>query len=273
MVRTKERHLMDWSLIIFITIIAFFCYRGYRKGLLGSLCGILSLLAGYLSAIFNGSQLAKIIESEFQLKGIVGFISASLVLFFGAVLIVNMLFKLFDKVRPSKPEASALSAYGGACAGAIVGMVVAIAIVWTFAFVRDIRTSDTQVALSPIEKLTNQTASNVVKTALSIGSARPELSRLSAALIEAPVEITRQAKRLSRSNYLSQLLNNPGNQAVLNTGNAKAVQQLPDFKQLAGNPDMQALARSAGLLDKSVDNSQSMEAALAAQVIDIWGRT
>ena len=71
---------MDWSLIIFVIVAAYFGYRGYRKGLLKSLARLLSLGAGYLAAILYSSQLAALIEANAGLKGIAAFITASLIL-------------------------------------------------------------------------------------------------------------------------------------------------------------------------------------------------
>lgn len=73
---------MDWSLVIFLVVILFFVYRGFRKGLLKSIGRILSVVAGYVCAILYTGQVSGIIESEYQLQGIVAFIAASLLLFF-----------------------------------------------------------------------------------------------------------------------------------------------------------------------------------------------
>lgn len=269
-----ERQQLDWSLIIFISIVIFFSYRGYKKGLLKSLCRVLSLLAGYISAILYSSKVASIIELNFEIQGIAGFITASLLLFISAAFAVNVLIKLIERIWPSKDEPSVLSAYSGATAGAIVGIFIAIALVWTFSFTRDMRAGALpKKGNSPIETLSRRVASNAVKTALSLGKAEPEIARLSAALIESPAEITQQAKRLSRSEDLSQLMNDPNILAALNAGNVNAVQKSSVFQQLAKNSDLQALAKSAGLLHASDGDVRTVEAALASRITEIWGRT
>ena len=57
---------MDWSLIIFVVVVLFFGYRGYRKGLLRSLSRVLSLLAGYVAAILYATHVSSLLESKFQ---------------------------------------------------------------------------------------------------------------------------------------------------------------------------------------------------------------
>ena len=49
---------MDWSLVIFLVVVVFFTYRGYRKGLLRSLSRILSLLAGYITSILYAGRVS-----------------------------------------------------------------------------------------------------------------------------------------------------------------------------------------------------------------------
>lgn len=268
---------MDWSLVIFIVVVAFFAYRGYKNGLIKSLSRVLSLLAGYIAAILFTPQVAENIEYQFQLQGIAAFISASLVLFFGAGIALSVLFWLWEKMRPADGNISVMSSFGGLTMGLVVGGIVAIITVWIFGFTRDMGVAQNPDAYSKtkkssIESLSRRAASKVVESAMSLSSANPEVTRLSAALVESPAKITQHAQRLASSDDLTALLNDPHNQAVLNKGDVQAVQELYAFKQLARNPDMQTLAKSAGMLGKSGEDRQAMEAALASQFTDIWGR-
>jgi len=268
---------MDWSLLLFIVVMLFFAYRGYKKGLLKSLSRIFSLVAGYIAAILYTEQFSAVLESQYQLQGIIGFLTAALVLFFSAAIAVSILFWIFAKLLPATDSPSTASSLGGATVGLMIGVIVAIAIVWTYAFVRDIhfaKDADTEANLNPskIESLASNVASKVVNTALSMGSARPEITNLGTALIASPAEIAQHAKRLSSSNDLNELLSDPGNQALLNRGDVAAVKNLPALRKLARNPDMLALAKSAGIVDDSVNNSGAVETALAEQLTDIWGR-
>ena len=75
---------MDISLIIFVVVIAFFTFRGFRQGLLGALSRIVSLLAGYFAAILYAEPVGKIIEADYQLQGVAAFITAAVGLFIAA---------------------------------------------------------------------------------------------------------------------------------------------------------------------------------------------
>lgn len=280
---------MDISLMIFVVVTAFFTFRGYRQGLLSALSRVLGLLAGYGAAIFYAEPVARIIEADYPLQAIAAFITASVVLFIGAGMVVSALFWIIEKLLPQKENRSAASRTGGALVGMAVGVVLAIAVIWSFAFVRDMRSvaAPGQVAAaespspnagdlpgrnSAVERFVQQAAGKVVDTAMSAVSAKPPVAKLSAALVRAPAETAMQMQRLTQSGDLQQLLNSPENQAVLNSGSTEAVRQLPAFQQLVNNPDMIALARAAGMLDERAVGRVQMETVLAGQVTDIWAR-
>ena len=267
---------MDWSLIIFLVVVAFFAYRGYKKGLVKSLSRVLSLLGGYLASILLTGQVAAIVASLFQLRGIVPFIIAALFLFIAGGLIVSFLFLLIGKLIPENETPSTASSFAGATLGLGVGLIVALITVWTFTFARDVRpeqqTSNAgETHKSWIESLSNQIVGKAVNTALSMTSAEPKVIDLSTALVETPAVFALQAQRLANSNDLNTLLSDSRNQAVLNSGDVEALQKLPAFQQLVKNPDMLALANSAGMMGESADTT-AFEGAVANQLIDIWGR-
>jgi hypothetical protein len=251
---------MDWSLLVFLVVILFFAYRGFRKGLLKSIARILSVVAGYACAILYSKQVSGIIESELQLQGILALIAASLLLFFGASILVGLLFWLLEKLLAGD------------------GSVSAIVVVWAVAFIRDARPLESpgsSVAKEPskIETLANRAAGKAVASAMSLGSASPEVAKISAALAESPAEVVQRAQRLAQSEDLSALLNDPRSRVALDSGDPEAVRKLPAFQQLINNPDLQALANATGLTDEAAAENQPMDVALATRVTDIWART
>ncbi|NCF36827.1 MAG: hypothetical protein GWP56_10625 [Gammaproteobacteria bacterium] len=269
---------MDWSLLVFLVVILFFAYRGFRKGLLKSIARILSVVAGYACAILYSKQVSGIIESELQLQGILALIAASLLLFFGASILVGLLFWLLEKLLAGDGSVSTASSIGGAVVGLGTGLLLAIVVVWAVAFIRDARPLESpgsSVAKEPskIETLANRAAGKAVASAMSLGSASPEVAKISAALAESPAEVVQRAQRLAQSEDLSALLNDPRSRVALDSGDPEAVRKLPAFQQLINNPDLQALANATGLTDEAAAENQPMDVALATRVTDIWART
>lgn len=268
---------MDWPVILFFAVLAFFAYRGYKKGLLRSLSRVLSLLAGYSAAILFSEQVSDILASRFELEGIVSFIAAGLGLFFAAGIAVSIVFWIIAQLLPVQETPSTASSLGGLAVGLMVGAIVAITVVWSFTFVRDFRSSPEVDALaqtdkSKIEILASKVAGKAVNTAMSLGSVNPEVARLSAAMIEAPAEISQHVQQLMSSADFQALLADPQTRAALESGDTRALQQLPAFQNLIKNPDLLALAESTGMLTDVAEGTGPTGAILATRMTDIWGR-
>ena len=238
---------------------------------------ILSLIAGYVVSIFYSKPFSVMLESGSQLQGLVAYIIAALVLFLGASLIVVLFFRVIERWLAPTESISTGSRVGGSTVGLMTGIIVAIIIVWAFNFFNQIRPngnsgSSASAEDSAIGNLANRVAGNVVGTAMTLGSAKPETVKLGRAIIEAPAEVAQQVQRLAHSNDLQALLIDPNNQRVLDSGDVDAVRELPALRQLASNPDMLQLAKSAGMIDRATTDSDAVEQALARNITDIWGR-
>lgn len=265
---------MDWPLVLFLAVVVFFAYRGYKKGLLRSLSRVLSLLAGYTASILYTEQVSAILASYLQLEGIVSLIAAAFILFVTAGIAVIIFFWIITQLMPARETPSVASSCGGLAVGLMVGVIVAIIAVWSFTFVRDFRGGPelVQTDKSKFETFTNRVAGKAATTAMTLGSVNPEVARLSAAIIEAPTEVSQHAQQLMSSGDLQALLADPKSQAVLDSGDVNALRQLPAFQQLVKNPDFLALAKSAGMLTDATQNNASTETRLATQLAEIWGR-
>jgi hypothetical protein len=230
------------------------------------------VLAGYAAAILFSGPLSAWVEMQFGLQGIVAFITASLTLFLGAGLGVMLIFALLRRYVFRGDDISTASAVGGGVVGALVGCLLAIVVIWSFAFVRDMRlpatTASTAVeSSSGVEALANRLAGGAVSAAMNAASVTPEVANLGGALAASPVEVTQRAQRLMTSIEFQALMQDPRNQRVLDSGKIELVQRLPAFRALAATPDMLALAEMAGLADGG-----DTEAELARMLTDSWGR-
>jgi uncharacterized membrane protein required for colicin V production len=263
---------MDWSLLIFVVVILLFAWRGFRSGFVAALGRVLAVIAGYAAAILGGGPLAAWIETQFGLQGLVALGTASLSLFLAAGLIVMLIFFLLRRHVFPDDEVSTASAIGGGFVGALVGMLLAVAIVWTFAFARDMMAieaiaADVPASSSGVEKLANRLAGSAVSAAMDAGSMQPEVVRLGEALASAPSEVIQRAQRLTTSDEFHALMQDPRNHRVLDSGKPELVQQLPAFKALVANPDVIALTEIAGY-----GESDDIEAELARQLTSTWTR-
>lgn len=263
---------MDWSLIIFTVVVLLFAWRGFRSGFIKSLGRVFTVLAGYAAAILYSGPLSSWIEMQFGWQGVVAFIGTSLTLFLAGGLAMMLIVALLRRYLFPGDDISTTSALSGGFVGALVGVLLAIAIVWSFAFVRDMRSSDTTETTasehpSRVETLANRLTGSAVSAAMNAGSVTPEVARLSGALAASPADAMQRTQRLMKSTEFLALMQDPRNHRVLDSGNPERVQQLPAFRALAVNPDLLALGEMSGLTD------DDLEAELARQLTDTWGRT
>lgn len=271
---------MDWSLIIFVVVVLWFGFRGYHNGLLKSISRILSLVAGYGCAILFTNSFASVVGSQLGLQGMIGIMVASMILFFGASILVGLLFWVVARLVFEQQPPSTASHIGGAVVGSLMGVLFAIIIVWALSFAREMNLTGKAMAPAPaaaessgIEAMASRVTGSAVSAALAMGPVDAEVARFGSALLESPAEIAQHGQRLMEGRELKALVQNPANQRVLSRGDAAAVQALPEFQALAQNPDLRAIARAAGLDEQAARNGRSVDAELAQQMVDIWGRT
>ena len=268
---------MNTSVILFGLVMVFFAYRGYKNGFLKSLSRVLSLIAGYVASILYTEQVAAILTSRFQLEGIISFIAGALILFFGAAAAVIIAFWMISQLAEEEESRSTASSVGGMFIGSIVGLIVAIVSVWSFTFVRDFQSDPGAATLAhtdnnQVEKFASQAIGKATSTAMSLGSVDPEISRLSASLIEQPARVSQLIQRLMNSAELEALLADPQTQTILASGDVYALQQLPALQQLLQNPDFLELAESSGMLTETGTTNVSADILVANRMTEIWGR-
>ena len=268
---------MSISLAILIVLVAFFAFRGYRKGLFNSVTKISSLIGGYAAAIFYVEPVNALLESWIELQGLVAFFTASTILFLGAFSLVSLVFLAIRKSCFKNERVSTVSAFSGAVIGSVVGSIIAIIIVWMLTFVSEMRpvAAGQVLAQKPVgvfEGFAKHSMGKILNIILLIADTEPEVRHFSQALIESPGEVSQQVQRLNKSGELKVLFGDSSNQLVLNSGDAAAVQKLPDFQALAKNPDMLALAKSAGMLGETGDDFELAETELALQTTQAWVR-
>ncbi len=264
---------MNWSLILFVVVVALFAWRGFRSGFVKSVARVLAVVAGYASAILFAGDLSRLLEARFGLQGLAAFAGASAALFLLAAMVVLLLFWVAGRFIPGDGKISIPSAIGGGAVGALVGVLLAIVIVWSFAFLRDLAPGGSSEMLSAkpdngVEKFANRIAGRALSAAMSAGDVQPEVARISGAVMENPAEIALRTRRLMESDELQALIRDPRNRSILDSGQAELVRKMPAFRALVANPDMIAMARVTGY-----GEGDELEAELAQQFTDIWGRT
>ena len=88
---------------VFLAIVAFFTWRGYQKGFLGSITKLLSFVIAYPAAIFLTKPFANLLRGFTNLDGLMLFLVAGCSIFLIASLVVSLVLGGIAKLVPHHP--------------------------------------------------------------------------------------------------------------------------------------------------------------------------
>ena len=152
------------STIAFIIIVLFFLWRGYQKGLIGSVVRVLSCVAAYPMAIIFTNPLAKIITKYSALDGLmVYFIAGSLILLTVCALVDyvgnRLLNNFFDNAIETESSYN-ISKISGAVVGVLVGCFIGLLTAYIINFKLAQQASNIAESQAPIVAYAQNAAPN-----------------------------------------------------------------------------------------------------------------
>jgi uncharacterized membrane protein required for colicin V production len=263
---------MDLSLIIFIIIVAFFAFSGYRSGFLVVLSRLISLPVAYVVALFFTQPVGQWLQTVSPLQGLMTYIVAGFLLFFMTAGILSLLFKQIQRLTTSvDAPTSQISAVGGGILGALIGLVIGLIAVWFSSTMQTlIQSKQGTVATEPgiLSKKVKQIASGAIGGLTKQITGADELSQATAALIANPAENIERIQRINQKGILQQLFRSNAAIAALNTRNAAALMETPAFKNLISHPDFGPLASELTGSNPQADMAKVM----AIKITTVWAQ-
>lgn len=262
---------VEYSLIIFLVVVAVSVYRGYRSGIAVIISRILSLALAYAAAFLFAEQLGEWIQSISPLKGLLSYFSAGVILFVGASLIFSSLFSLVTKTVFSKEGVSSGSAIGGAILGGTLGCIIGIIAVWFFStFYGLIQLKSNKPVSEPtaFEKVAQDITGGALKKIAEQGLGESELSGGAVKLLSDPGKNVKHYKQLSSSGELNRFFNSYPVRQALENRNPAALYTTQEFKRLTDNDDFQQLASMLNLSEDPTESNQK----LAVQITKAWAQ-
>lgn len=284
---------MYLTTFVFFAVLGFFIWRGYQKGFLGSVSGILGWLLAYPAAIFFSKSLARTLTSLTTLDGVIVYIASGTIIFFSVSIVVSLLFNGISKLIPDNQFTDHFSKMGGVGIGAIMGCIFGLIVVYAISIVKQTNENPTSFSSqfasetqspelneAPIQKLisaptaTDSYIENSAKTMVSTAAATAAAlslgddtaTQLTKTFAQDPQTMLSHIKQLNSDGELKILLTNPDFQTLLNKGNTNELMQNKDFKKLMNNPDMQALITSTS----DAKNDAISEKLAAEKMITAW---
>src|SRR6187551_1578374 len=292
---------MHLTSIVFFALLAFFTWRGYQKGFIGSITRILGWIVAYPAAIVFTKPVAKLLMQHTALDGLIVYLIAGGAIFLLVSLLVSLLLNQLAKLIPETDATQAGSKIGGAGVGVLMGALVGLVVVYAIGIVLTpnvqplpneqvdkISTSDgpdssanTESTPAPgvphvrdlaksndsfIEASAKKLMGNAAATAVDLALDDKTTTQITKAFVENPQSMLTHVQQVANDGQMKELMANEKIQSILTTGDTNALLRDPAFQDLMDNPSVQAL-----MAQSDVKSDVGAQAA-AEKMVAAWSR-
>ncbi len=290
---------MHLTTIIFFALLAFFTWRGYQKGFIGSITRILGWIVAYPAAIIFTKPLAKLIMQNTSLEGLIVYFIAGSSIFLLVSFLVSVLLNQLAKLIPDTDATQTGSKIGGAGVGVLMGAMMGLLVVYGLGLVitpkaqpqlqannaptldsstvqnntehapasgvphiRDLTKTNDSFIEASAKKLIGTAAATAVDLALDDKTT----TQITRAFVENPQTMLTHVQQVANDGQMKNLMADEKIQSILTTGDTHALMRDPAFKELMNNPSVQAL------MSQSDVTSEHGAQAAAEKMVQAWSR-
>lgn len=290
---------MHFTTIVFFALLAFFTWRGYQKGFIGSITRVLGWIVAYPAAIMFTKPVAKLLMQHTSLDGLIVYFIAGSAIFLLVSFLVSVLLNSLAKLIPETDATQTGSRIGGASVGVLMGALVGLLVVYAIGLVltpnvqplqqaqvsdpfptsgnpdnagrtpatgvphvRDLAKSNDSFIEASAKKLMGNAAATAVDLALDDKTT----TQITKAFVENPQTMFTHVQQVANNGQIKSLIADEKIQSILTTGDTQALMRDPAFKELMNNPSVQAL------MSQSDVNSEAGSQAAAEKMVQAWSR-
>jgi uncharacterized membrane protein required for colicin V production len=287
---------MHITTLIFFALLAFFTWRGYRKGFIGSITRVLGWIVAYPAAIIFIKPAAELLKQHTALDGLLVYFIAGSTIFLLTSLLVSLLLNFLASLIPENHATQIGSKIGGASIGVLMGALVGLLVVYVIGMaltpaapvlqqeqqitgvptihnserllttmvphVRDVHKRNDSFIEASAKKLMGNAAATAVDAVLDDKTT----AQITKAFVEDPQSMLTHVQQAANDGQIKDLMADEQIQSVLTTGDSNALRRDPGFQTLMNNPNVQAL------LAQSDINSETGAQAAAEKMVQAWSR-
>lgn len=292
---------MHITTIVFFALLAFFTWRGYQKGFIGSITRVLGWIVAYPAAIVFTKPVAKLIMQHTSLDGLIVYFIAGATIFLLVSFLVSLLLNLLAKLIPETNATQVGSRIGGASVGVLMGALVGLLVVYAIGLVLtpklqplqqepldDISQIDNSVITNDnnrtpatgvphvrdlaksndsfIEASAKKLMGNAAATAVDLALDDKTTTQITKAFVENPQSMLTHVQQVANDGQMKELMADEKIQSILTTGDTNALLRDPGFQELMNNPSVQAL------MSQSDVKSEAGSQAAAEKMVQAWSR-
>lgn len=263
---------MDFTLLLFLIIVAASAFRGYRSGILVIAARVVGLVLAYLASILFTTSAASLLQKHTAIEGLITYLIAGSLVFIVSSILLSSLFSLLIQHFTAKSnETNKASSVAGGIFGAVVGSIVGLMAVWFVSIFQEILLAQKgqQIAKSSAFEQTAKTLTSAAIGGIVGGtSGDSDLASGATKLLSNPAENIQHFNRLSQTGVLRNLLQNSEVRNALDSQNPAALLNSSAFIQLVANPSFVALTDELNLAGSGEQKNKQ----LAIKLTSIWAQ-
>lgn len=292
---------MHITTIVFFALLAFFTWRGYQKGFIGSITRVLGWIVAYPAAIVFTKPVAKLIMQHTSLDGLFVYFIAGSAIFLLVSFLVSLLLNLLAKLIPETDATEISSKIGGASVGVLMGALVGLLVVYAIGLVLTPKiqplpqgqvsdtslTDNSDITNNPnralpsvvphvrdlaksndsfIETSAKKLMGNAAATAVDLALDDKTTTQITKAFVENPQAMLTHVQQVTNDGQIKELIADEKIQSILTTGDTNALLRDSGFQGLMNNPSVQAL------MSQSDVKSEAGAQAAAEKMVQAWSR-
>lgn len=289
---------MQLTTFAFFALLAFFTWRGYHKGFIGSIVRILGWIVAYPAAIVFTKPLATLLMRHTALDGLLVYFVAGASIFLLVSFLVSLMLHGISRLIPKNDKVEISSKIGGAGVGVLMGALVGLLVVYFLGLlltpkprispeqtlvgeaatpaqeqisrqsapnapsIRDLQKHNDSFIEASAKKLISAAASTAVNLALEDKTA----AQITTAFVQDPQSMLTHIQQVTNAGQMKNLLADEHIQSILTTGDTHALKRDPAFQEMMANQSVQAL------LSQSDVSSEEGSQAAAEKMVAAWSR-
>jgi uncharacterized membrane protein required for colicin V production len=289
---------MQLTTFAFFALLAFFTWRGYQKGFIGSIVRILGWIVAYPAAIVFTKPLATLLMRHTALDGLLVYFVAGASIFLLVSFLVSLMLHGISRLIPKNDKVEISSKIGGAGVGVLMGALVGLLVVYFLGLlltpkphVNPEQTLVGEAATPAQEQINRQPAPNVpsirdlqkhndsfieasakkligaaASTAVNLALEDKTAAQITTAFVQDPQSMLTHIQQVTNAGQMKNLLADEHIQSILTTGDTHALKRDPAFQEMMANQSVQAL------LSQSDVSSEEGSQAAAEKMVAAWSR-
>ncbi len=263
---------MSWianiAILAFVVLVIAFAIRGYRRGLLGSLEGLIALAATAVVFYRYLQDLMLLVRQYTPLDGLLAYLLLWIALYVAALLAIKLIFAILKRLLPESFSDSGVSRLGGLIVGGIFGVICGTAVVYLMSIYDEARHPHGNVDNIALYDFSRSATAALTKAVVKQLDPAPASLNLAESFARSPVATTRRIERVAGNQELQQLFNDTEAQQLMTDGRVDELLASPRFQSVMANTDIQSFLNDLGWRAQDLEGQRQV----AENVTVAWQR-